>query len=794
MKERILYIISLFAMSLMVVSCSAEFDDEHLLSNEEEYITLCLNVPGVSTRGEVADNEYESYLSHIDVVVYEYLNGAYTPFHYQRIKVSDTPNGRVSIAKTKRDFKESVPYRFYVIANSTLSSSDYYDNSGNIISRDAFLRLEQTDEYIHLSGIEFGVPGSIYPQMFLMDGVAYMADKEPQSASNIIINSPDTDEDVTIKVTLRRAAAKVQISITPGEDVTLTKELLALSNGYMVRNMPIRTRLAAAGEYPTRKPYWKSSTISQTPYFEVIPIEDGEGNITNYQLRITLYCYSHTWQKDDAFEEGTSVVLMLPLMYQGVEYRNNYYQISFSKKEEDEGDNSYHLIKRNTYYDLRINLNAPGAEDFNEPEEIKNITYFTAPWEKMELDVSGESTVKYLKVNKEKIYMYNVADDTSTLYFSSSSPVTVQLVSGSAYYYNKYNQKITLNNNQVDIYAASTEAGATSGNISVHSDIPTNNTIRYFQLKVTNEEGLSEIVNVEQYPLIYITNNLPWYSYRDDYYYRTSGGHQWNGNVATSTTSGDQPTTYQYDGDHIVSIYKINDVDVNTKTVKYTYSSAAASSSNGGTGWTVSKVRGNKQNNGEKYAINYYYFTYRSRKWSKSTSSCETHNVRNYHVRMMASSGDYTLARPALDEYGYTAGDEENSKLVSPSFVIASRLGAVLSTYSGLSSMSNEKKLIAFADHCKNYVEVDDVNDDAKNPVVVYDNWRLPTEAELKIIMQIQGTDGQNADAIDFLLNGGYYMSASGPVFNPKNTDDTKELADPMQATGVAIRCVRDAF
>ena len=781
-------------MSLMVVSCSAEFDDEHLLSNEEDYITLCLNVPGVSTRGEVADNEYESYLSHIDVVVYEYLNGAYTPFHYQRINVSNTPDGRVSIAKTKRDFKESVPYRFYVIANSTLSSSDYYDNSGNIISRDAFLRLEQTDEYIHLAGIEFGVPGSIYPQMFLMDGVAYMADKEPQAASNIIINSPDTGDDVTIKVTLRRAAAKVQISITPGDDVTLTKELLALSNGYMVRNMPIRTRIAAAGGYPTRKPYWQSSTISQTPYFEMIPVEDSEGNITNYQLKITLYCYSHTWQKDDAFEEGTSVVLMLPLMYQGVEYLNNYYQISFSKREGTDENDSYHLIKRNTFYDLRINLNAPGAEDFNEPEEIKNITYFTTPWEKMDLEVSGESTVKYLKVNKDKIYMYNVADDTSTLYFSSSSPVTVQLVSGSAYYYNKYNNKVTLSTaEQKNIYA-STESGSTSGNISVHSDIPTNNTIRYFQLKVTNEDGLSEIVNVEQYPLIYITNNLPWYSYRDDYYYRTTGGHQWNGNVATSTTSGDQPTTYQYDGDHIVSIYKINDVDVKTKTVKYTYSSAAASSSNGGTGWTVSKVRGNKQNNSEKYAINYYHFTYKSRKWTKSTSSCETHNVRNYHVRMMASSGEYILARPALDEYGYTAGDEENSKLVSPSFVIASRLGAVLSTYSGLSSMSNEKKLIAFADHCKNYVEVDDVNDDAKAPVVVYDNWRLPTEAELKIIMQIQGTDGQNADAIDFLLNGGYYMSASGPVFNSKNTDDTKELADPMQATGVAIRCVRDAF
>jgi hypothetical protein len=328
----------------------------------------------------------------------------------------------------------------------------------------------------------------------------------------------------------------------------------------------------------------------------------------------------------------------------------------------------------------------------------------------------------------------------------------------------------------------------------VHSDIPTNHTIRYFQLKVTNQEGLSEIIDVEQYPLIYITNNLPWYSYRDDYYYRTTGGHKWNGSVTSSTTTGDSPTTYQYDGDHIVSIYTIDNVDVNTKTVKYTYSSVASSSYNGGTGWTVSKVRGNKQNNSENYAIQYYYFTYRNRRWTKNETNCENHNVRNYHVRMMASSGEYTLGRPALDEYGYTAGDADNAKLVSPSFVIASRLGAVLSTYSGLSNMSNDKKLIVFADHCKNYVEVDDVNDDKKNPVEVYDNWRLPTKAELEIIINIQGTSGQNADAIDFLLNGGYYMSASGPVFNHKNNDGTEELDDPMQATGVAIRCVRDAF
>lgn len=787
--------IAFILMLLLAVSCIGVIDDE-MPGEEDKYITLDFKVPGVMTRTEIADNEYESFMSHIDVIIYEYSAGIYSPFHHERIDVSGSPDGKATISKTKRDFAENGEYRFYVIANSTLEASAYHDNNGNLLPHDVFRKLDQTDEYIHLSGIEFGVSGSIYPQMFLMDGIAYMGVAEPATAGNIVINDPETGDDVTIKVTLRRAAAKVQISISPSDDVKFTKELMALSNGYMVRNMPVRTTLSAEGGYPLNdagaNPYWKSSSISQSPYMEMIPVTDGAGNIVNYKIRLTLYCYSHTWQKEEAFDRGTSVVMMLPLIYKETEYVNNYYQISFSKKEGN-GDESYHLIKRNTYYDLRINLNAPGAEDFNEPEEIKDITYFTAPWEKIDLDISGENTVKYLKVNKEKIYMYNISDDNTSLYFSSSSPVTVELVPNSAYYYNKYNQKTTLRNNQVDI-SASTEDGAVSGNIAVHSDVPTNHTIRYFQLMVTNEEGLSEIVDVEQYPLIYITNNLPWYSYRDDYYHRTTGGHKWTGNTTSATADGDQPTTYRYDGDHIVSIYTIDNVDVNTKTVRYTYSSATPDRNNGGTGWTVSKVRGNKVNNSENYTINYYSFSYRSRKWSKNETKCEDHNVRNYHVRMMASSGEYTLGRPELDSYGYTSGDAENSKLVSPSFVIASRLGAVLSSYSGLSSMTNDKKLIAFADHCKNYVEVDDVNDDKKDPVKVYDNWRLPTEAELKIIMDIQGTSGQNADAIDYLLNGAYYMSASGPVYNIKNSDGTKELADPMDATDVAIRCVRDAY
>lgn len=799
MKAHISYLYFCMMILLSAVSCE-RLSMEETTVPDADYIKLDFNMSGVMAKGTIADNACESHMSHIDVVIYERDGENYIPFHHQRIHVSDTPYGTATINKTKQDFNENIEYKFYVIANSTRPEEIFYKN-GSLISHDDFLELDQTDRLIHLSGVDFDILNPHYPQQFLMDGVGYIGNAEPSSPGCIVVNDPLEDSDVTIKVTLRRAAAKIIITITPGDKVTFTQELLAMSSGYMLRNMPNRSTLVAEGGYPLtaggQNPYWSSTTISQSPYFNLVPITDDQGN-PDFKIELIAYCYSHQWNKDEVFDRGTSVVLMLPMIYkednesEPIEYVNNYYQISVSKKEES--GNADHLIKRNTLYDLRIRLNAPGAEDYSHPEDINDINYFTAPWEIVDLPVSGENTVRYLRVNKDKMYMYNATDDNTTLYFSSSSPVTVELVPGSAFYYNKYNNKVILSESEMDI-SASTLPGAVSGNISVHSGTPSNNTILHFRLKVTNQEGLTEYVDIEQYPLIYITNSLPWYSYREDYYYRTGEGHSYTSNLNQLLTAGDDPTTYRYEGDHIVSIYQINDVNTTTKKVEYTYTSSTPSSNHG---FTSSKYRGDKVSGSENYSIRYYYFRYarsgRQYIWSMSNTECEKHNVRNYHVRMMASSGDYILGRPRLDEYGYTASDEENSKLVSPSFVIASRLGAVLSTYSGLGSMSNDKKLIAFADHCKNYVEVDDLNDDKKDPVEVHDNWRLPTEAEIRIIIDIQGASGVNADAIDYLLNGAYYMSASGPVYNPKNADNEAELADPMKATDVAIRCVRDAF
>ncbi|MBQ5370925.1 MAG: hypothetical protein IIU50_05145, partial [Bacteroidaceae bacterium] len=81
MKDHILHnIIILLMMPLFMVSCISAIDDVDE-PNSKGQITLTYRTPGVMSRAETADNEIESYMSHIDVVIYEYKAGSYIPFH-----------------------------------------------------------------------------------------------------------------------------------------------------------------------------------------------------------------------------------------------------------------------------------------------------------------------------------------------------------------------------------------------------------------------------------------------------------------------------------------------------------------------------------------------------------------------------------------------------------------------------------------------------------------------------------------------------------------------------------------
>lgn len=84
-----------------------------------------------------------------------------------------------------------------------------------------------------------------------------------------------------------------------------------------------------------------------------------------------------------------------------------------------------------------------------------------------------------------------------------------------------------------------------------------------------------------------------------------------------------------------------------------------------------------------------------------------------YHVTITATSSEYTLGRPRITD-GKTDPGADNAVLVSPSFMLASQLGAVV----GISNENAQDELDAVADHCKQYVEV-------ARDGTVYDDWRL---------------------------------------------------------------------
>lgn len=163
-------------------------------------------------------------------------------------------------------------------------------------------------------------------------------------------------------------------------------------------------------------------------------------------------------------------------------------------------------------------------------------------------------------------------------------------------------------------------------------------------------------------------------------------------------------------------------------------------------------------------------------------------NNQMYHVVITSTSGDYQLGRPIMSKEDnkdiVDPKNPDNDKLVSPSFMLASQLGN-----SSTISWEDAKN------QCKNYVEVG-INGE------VYDDWRLPTAAEINIIIKYQTDDKVNTKdnraVMDYVLNyegqsnPDYWVSSSNYFMNiPASGAGTLEKEESSEAEH-RVRCVRD--
>lgn len=760
--RRIIYniiVIGCVAASFLA-ACSKEYDfPDAQAGSDGNSITLNISSGELSVSRAVTAEGVEVAVSHIDVLIFDNTD-AKTMVWNERVQAPADKTGQIMLAAKRESFKANENYWVYLIANSTRTEEDFT----NLADLNALKAMTQEDEDIHMTGIP-ATETVVFPQTFLMDGIAYPeGQQEPELASTspVVLNDGVKKNDTKLAVTLRRAAAKVVVTITKGGDVTFDTEPQSHAAGYYLRNMPYSTSIVAGVDGQAKL---KTTDKTSGGYF----------GWTADAITVTAYMYAHAWDNASALEQEVRLVMNIPLTYNNDEdpqlRPNNYYQVPVC---------SGKSLNRNTCYKVTAKVNAPGAENPSTPVTLTDVKYSMEDWTEETINVGGEDRPAFLTLNQYNLEMRNMENDHTSLIFTSSSEVSAKIKR--VYYIDKFGQDQDLekrypnnpDNNEWGItvtippdypWEDPKEEWHSHGNISVtpddgfngkldvHSDLPENNTIRYIEVTVTNGDGIERTVTIEQYPLEYITNIQGWYSYRSDF-----GGTTWE----NPNSSQKRVTAYGYNEKYDTWQYTATGYGQSmeeddgwwSETINLFFTSKVATEVTSG------------NNKGKSTIAYYYYQRNNSSSFSTETIWKETGNARMYHVQITSTSGKYTIGKPRLDSVtGYTDDNDDNAELVSPSFMIASQLGAVYTV--------NSVKMAA--SHCKEYVEV------AKNGTV-YDDWRLPTEAEIKIIIDFQYKE--NA-AMDEVLAGKKYYSASGVVDNPKGSSTTG---------GTAIRCIRDAY
>lgn len=689
---------------------------------------------------EKEDNSVESFVYHIDVLIFNDADGSPVEGKYfGRYVVNNASQLRLDASR--REFVAGQPYHVYLVANSNLPESDFEQ----ITSYETFVKMKQTDELLHLTGI---ADVKDAPKYFLMDAKA--TDGLSSTNTLVVLNNGSAADNTVLFANLRRAAAKVVINIKAGDEVEFTNfgqvngELVSDGGLYYIQNLPYQAFLLA------------EARLDESITADVVKVKNTDrsydGHFTwkpesdNKTAALVTYVYPNSWSSDIINRE-TCAVVNLPLIYTpnkgevtegpSVECHNSWYKIHMTGEK---------VFRRNNYYEVNVTINRPGATSETEPQKIEGVYFEVEEWTPKTINVGGDDKPSYLQLNKNHVDMYNVNTDNTSLRFASSSPIST-IVLNEAYYINYLGQKVNVQTQNRQVYnaiKATAEADVLNGNITIFSPfIPGDgfaeeshgNAIRYMTFTVTNEDGKSQTFTVNQHPTLYITHERGHYSYREDF-----RGTNYKDGVGAQNISG---ASWTGNG--------------------WSYSSNSSSSVFFG-----SKVALGTEGN---YTINFAYFRSNNATTATTSRFNGLNNPRMYHIHVTATSSDYTVAKPRLDANGFTESTPENAKLVSPSFMAASQLGATQQLSGGVDQAKS---------HCQQYIEV---THDGK----VYSDWRLPTAAELDIIIQHQ----DKSDAMATILTEGAYYCAYNTDSNGR-VIYTKQTGKGTSTT--PVRCVRDAY
>lgn len=833
MMKRIWNILLLSAVFLSAVSC---LEKEMVKAPMNESIILHLDSPGTKA---VADNDTESYINSLDVFIFkaDANNGKGERVYYDRYEVNNS--GSLTLNCKRSEFDPQDRFFVYLVANTSFTKEELDAQQ----TYAALLNNRQKDEYVHYSGLT----SPHAPRYFLMDalatdinGASPLQLNDGVMANNTILKG---------ELHRAAAKVEVTINAGENVFFHHFKDDLESEGGlYHIRNLPCDAFILAGEEVRTTTATLRNTEKGSSAYFGWHPETDPkkvtltayvyphtwkDASLLDYETCIVVNLPMIRVNGEERVEYKNSW-FKIPMTNTSSFERNHYYSVNIRLNRPGAAADSNPQTFEYIYYDVHEwtekNVLVGGTQG---PQYLQlntdHVEMYNINSDDFTLEFASSSFIPSDGIELIEAYYYNYLDqkvdlsknDKHGVYGSIKATAAKEVLNGGIKIVSPFvaktraemdaeiaklvkpdvvpepdgkpqevenpNNDATLNeiagkyrrtkwrrngdqviferngNGTSDYQKAQQEYNslkaeydnylkaledwiaehpeyvaylkameeyeAAVAEIESSSEDTHENAVRYLRFRVTNETGQTAEFTVTQSPTLYISNEHGYYSYRSDF-----GG-----------------TTYEKKGNP-------NYAGATWSNNRWQYTYNASNSSLFGSKFA--------QSSGSSYQILYYYWDNNTKRTSNING---LNNPRMYHVHVTATSAIYTVAIPRLDADGYTLGNADNAKLVSPSFMIASQLGATQSPSS----------LAVAASHCKEYIEV---TRDGK----VYDDWRLPTEAEVKIILEHQ----YESDAMAEVLSGKYYWCAY--------TADGKNYVQNTQTTSTssntAVRCVRDYY
>lgn len=669
------------------------------------------------TRGANNTDLKEAYVQTVDVF---FLKGETVEHYVPKASVTD---GKAVLASGIWKDTYRGTYDVYVLANkhdydNPATSGTVETDLNWVTTKTQLLALTDTDTNVaKAEGERRGQNNVFTGKTFLMDGSTAGWDADAAEAN------------ATISVTVAHAAAKLKVNVSYTDEFLIPGRAITSVSKKLVHYVQDAKAFAEGGSIALVEPQGEAGSDG----FSLANFTEGEG--VGRKDVLYAYSYPNEWGTDIA-ERETYFLMNIPYTDSDGEPHQNYYKVPVRIS----GNTDDLKLNRNTEYTINVTIDRLGNETIDEPKTLKP-TFSVAPWKVQNIDVDGD-TPNYLVVSEKEIEMHNVADTVVT--FFSSSPIKVEVTE--AYYVNKNGSEVSVIEN--GLVSTDYDHGTLTGKITVHSNIPTNVTARYITLRVTNGVSPEQIIHIVQYPLEYIAGVPGVYATHSDL--ELTGNTYENYKNGTSLSSAPSVSVGPFDS----KVYTTAWVD----------------------GWF-----------GGSYETGIFYVgtEHSGRNYKLVADGFESSlsNNRMYLVQITSTSGGHTVARPAMEGTGediVTQSNDENNRLVSPMFMLASQLGAVQTA-----DWTTAQK------HCKEYVEVAQYSDGATKRLA---DWRLPTFSELQVIAQYQK---EQPDVMDEVLGGEYYWSAHTKrcIIRKKSWGswlDEWETEPSTDRSSCYIRCIRD--